>query len=74
MVSWASNEIPDFQKQFRIVWSVTSPQAFLSIIMASRIDVRASCSSLSTALMILQITREQYLAFNDLRQKKGENI
>ena len=65
--SWAFNEIPDFQQQFRVVCSVISPQAFLSIIMASRIDVSASCLSLSTALVILRTTRDRYLAFNDLR-------
>ena len=70
---WAFNEIPDFWRQFRIACSVTSPLAFLSIIMASRIDVRTSCLSLPTAPMILYITRDWYLAwslFKDLRLKK----
>ena len=66
---WASTEIPDFRKQLRIVFSVTSSQAVLSIIMASRIDVRGSCLSLSTALIILRITRDRYLAFNDLQDE-----
>ena len=38
--------------------------------MALRIDVWAGGLSLSTALMILQISRDRYLAFNDLRREK----
>ena len=34
------------------------------------IDARANCLFLSTALMILRITRDQNLPFSDLRQKK----
>ena len=64
---WASTEISDFRKKLRIIFLVTSFQAVLSIIMASKSDVRRSCLSLSTALIILQITRDQYLAFNDLQ-------
>ena len=70
--SWASNEIPNFRKHFRIVCSVTSPQAFLSVIIALKIDVRTSCLSLPTTLMIFQVTRDRYLPFNDLRER--ENI
>ena len=56
-----------FWKQFRIVCSVTSTQAFLTIIMALRIDVQTSCLPLSAALIILQITRDLYLALKYLR-------
>ena len=35
--------------------------------MALRIDVQGSRLPLSTALIILQITRDWYLAFNDLQ-------
>ena len=38
--------------------------------MAPRIYVRASFLSLPKTLMILQITRELYLPFNDLGKKK----
>ena len=42
--------------------------------MTLRIDVQASCLSLSTALMILQITRDLYLAFNYLIEKRRKDI
>ena len=38
--------------------------------MALRIDVWAGGLSLYTTLMILQITRDRYLAFNYLRREK----